>query len=916
MAANKSTVSAADLKNLKDFNKEASSLTTVLRELADALGKNAKEAARFTGESAAAYETSFSNAVNSAKELAGYTAKQLADTKKEAEFNKAVLKTEQDRARVQAKISELKDKQMHASAAEQPYIEKALKTLEDVDDAIESQLKHADGLKKKYEEISKIDVFAPFKEMMGRIPYLNKALPAMGDASKALRDTWTSGDKSIVGGIKAASAGAGKLVNGLGQAAMGAVLGAAVDEFTKLNERSVSMQHNLGVSRLEALKMNDAMIDASQASGRLWFNSERFQEAQEDINKTLGSNGAISADMAENYAQLHHQMGLSTEEATQFSLTSMNMGKNAKDYTASITVQTKLLNGQKKLQIDNREILKGVANTSSRVQLSFKASGQNLAQAVYQAKSLGMNMAQVEKTADSLLDFEASIGNELEAELLSGKEYNLEKARTAALTNDMVGLTSELAKQGITAAAFGKMNRLEQESTAKMLGMSADELGNSLTLQEQLKTVSKESGYRDAQSLEDLQKQVTMRARMKDSKGKEIGMDKALAEIGDKKLRNQVDANTLAERMQLEQKKAAEAVAKAVGPEGLQKTMDTLDSSIKALTVAIAALAGLQLVSTFRSVAKDIRSMKLGGTGGNIASEAGQAAGKSTSSSAAKSASSSATKAASSVGKSAAEAGGGGMFSGLKSFASKAWGGIKSGASKVGGAIKGGAEYVAEKSGGKAIIGWLGKNIGGLVPKFLKGTGGSLLKKIPYVGALIEALSAGMSISDLAAQKNLSKDQLYSETGKTLIGSGMGVLGGSLAATLISAPAALGIPSWLMAPLAYTGGDMLGRWIGGAVSDYIGGPSLGKMVIDTFAGGGKAPKASAPAGEKKMATGGIVTGATRAVVGEAGPEAVIPLREFYAKIDELIGAVKQGGNIHIGANKLNEAIGLNLHPMR
>lgn len=912
MAANKSTVSAADLKNLKDFNKEASSLTTVLRELADALGKNAKEAARFTGESAAAYETSFSNAVTSAKELAGYTSKQLADTKKEAEFNKAVLKTEQDRARVQAKIAELKDKQINASKAEQPYIEKALKTLEDVDDAIESQLKHADGLKKKYEEISKVDVFAPFKEMMGRIPYLNKALPEMTKASQAFRDSLAEGNSKL----KSLGQGAKELTNGLGNAALGAVLGVAVDEFTKLNERSVSMQHNLGVSRLEALKMNDAMIDASQASGKLWFNSERFQEAQEDINKTLGSNGAISADMAENYAQLHHQMGLSTEEATQFSLTSMNMGKNAKDYTASITIQTKLLNGQKKLQIDNREILKGVANTSSRVQLSFKASGQNLAQAVYQAKSLGMNMAQVEKTADSLLDFEASIGNELEAELLSGKEYNLEKARAAALTNDMVGLTSELAKQGITAAAYGKMNRLEQESTAKMLGMSADELGNSLTLQEQLKTVSKESGYRDAQSLEDLQKQVAMRARMKDSKGKEIGMDKALAEIGDKKLRNQVDANTLAERMQLEQKKAAEAVAKAVGPEGLQKTMDSLDSSIKALTIAIAALAGLQLVSTFRSVAKDIRSMKLGGAGGSIASEAGQAAGKSASSSATKSASSSATKAASSVGKSAAEAGGGGMFSGLKSFASKAWGGIKSGASKVGGAIKGGAEYVAEKSGGKAIMGWLGKNIGSLVPKFLKGTGGSLLKKIPYVGALIEALSAGMSISDLAAQKNLSKDQLYSETGKTLIGSGMGVLGGSLAATLISAPAALGIPSWLMAPLAYTGGDMLGRWVGGAVSDYIGGPSLGKMVIDTFAGGGKSPKASAPAGEKKMATGGIVTGATRAVVGEAGPEAVIPLREFYAKIDELIGAVKQGGNIHIGANKLNEAIGLNLHPMR
>jgi hypothetical protein len=65
-----------------------------------------------------------------------------------------------------------------------------------------------------------------------------------------------------------------------------------------------------------------------------------------------------------------------------------------------------------------------------------------------------------------------------------------------------------------------------------------------------------------------------------------------------------------------------------------------------------------------------------------------------------------------------------------------------------------------------------------------------------------------------------------------------------------------------------------------------------------------------------MAKGVIVTGPTKALVGEAGPEAVVPLREFYAKIDELIAAVKQGGNISIGANKLNEAIGMNLHPMR
>jgi hypothetical protein len=62
-----------------------------------------------------------------------------------------------------------------------------------------------------------------------------------------------------------------------------------------------------------------------------------------------------------------------------------------------------------------------------------------------------------------------------------------------------------------------------------------------------------------------------------------------------------------------------------------------------------------------------------------------------------------------------------------------------------------------------------------------------------------------------------------------------------------------------------------------------------------------------------MATGGITTGPTKALIGEAGKEAVIPLTEFYAKIDELIRVTKAGQNIYLGTNKVSEAIGLNLH---
>ena len=59
-----------------------------------------------------------------------------------------------------------------------------------------------------------------------------------------------------------------------------------------------------------------------------------------------------------------------------------------------------------------------------------------------------------------------------------------------------------------------------------------------------------------------------------------------------------------------------------------------------------------------------------------------------------------------------------------------------------------------------------------------------------------------------------------------------------------------------------------------------------------------------------MATGGIVTSATNTIVGEAGPEAVIPLNKFYDKLDELIGAVGKSGDVYLDAQKVGYTIAL------
>jgi hypothetical protein len=71
-----------------------------------------------------------------------------------------------------------------------------------------------------------------------------------------------------------------------------------------------------------------------------------------------------------------------------------------------------------------------------------------IAKAITQAKLFGASLQDVANAGKSLCyEFEDSITAELEAELLLGRDINLERARAAALAGDQVTLAQELQQQ-------------------------------------------------------------------------------------------------------------------------------------------------------------------------------------------------------------------------------------------------------------------------------------------------------------------------------------------------------------------------------------------------------------------------------------------------------------------------------------
>lgn len=91
----------------------------------------------------------------------------------------------------------------------------------------------------------------------------------------------------------------------------------------------------------------------------------------------------------------------------------------------------------------NESILAGIANLSADIRTQYKGIGGNLENAVLKSKRLGISMEQLHNTGKGLLDIEASVGKELEYQLLSGQRLTkqgkslTDAYRQATLTGDM-----------------------------------------------------------------------------------------------------------------------------------------------------------------------------------------------------------------------------------------------------------------------------------------------------------------------------------------------------------------------------------------------------------------------------------------------------------------------------------------------
>jgi uncharacterized protein YcfJ len=788
------------------------------------------------------------------------TVKQLGNLNKQLGLEIENLKIARDKAYQEQKTLERKINSGRATAAEIKYSQELAGYQTEINSALNLKNSYLDKIVKHSEKEIQIEkeiqktiglTGLAFKGIAGTLQKIGVESQAIEDLNKKIRDTaketgsaWKTAGTAIKGTFQM-----------IGESLKDpAVQIAFITKYfktlyqigTQFSTRTFEIQKSLGLSTASAAAMNEEFVRMQQSTNNIYANYKDLAAANLNLNESLGTSATFSAETLTTQAKLMQVTGLTAEESAKIYEYSLLNGETQEQTYNSMGKTNKGV-------LSNKKVMQEVLKINGQLAAQYKNNPGLLAQAVTQVQKLGITLEQAKKMSSGLLNFEDSIASELEAELLTGQELNLEKARTLALQGKSAEAAAEMLKQTGGLAKFQSMNVLQQEALAKSMGMTTDEMADSLVkaeqldklkfsekklLDEKLTALKKAGEFEKAAQLEKLALQgkgVELAAQELDTQS---NIDKSVSSIKES-LKSAIQgplASVTDKLSKVLTEMAANPVIKSM-----------LGIAGGAAAVLAGAVAGGMAINAIKNAIVGPRGSKsrpmyvtvAGGAGGGIAD-------------------------ALSGGDDSGVNPGGGIGSSLK----------RAGTAFKRGGLKGGMKSIGRMA--KSGLKGLGK--GGL-----KGIGKGLLKKVPYIGAL---LGAGMEISEGGFNlESLSRAAL----------SGGGAFLGGLAGSAV-APGVGTVAGGI-------GGSMAGDWLG----DKIFGERKEKPeeVDDFIMRPGQRPV--------KFRKDDLIMGGT-ALEGNSNGGA--GGGNVEALLKELIVAVRESGNIQIGANKLNEAIGLNLHPMR
>jgi len=247
------------------------------------------------------------------------------------------------------------------------------------------------------------------------------------------------------------------------------------------------MASSMKISIKQAKDLHTVDLDILTSQKNQFATMEDIQAVQSEMIESGKSlymlNTKASKELAINLTDVGKAFGYGTAQATKLQNTFTNLG--ASDDLA-LNLQTNLGLMAEMAGLSPQIVGEDLIDAADEVATYFAGMPEQAAKAALGVRKMGMSLKQAGQIAQKMLDLEGFMTDMYELQAMTGGGIDFSGAFDKGLVGDIEGMTKDIMNEIGTTAEYNKMDYLTRTKIAKTLGMSADELGKSVRLNEQI----------------------------------------------------------------------------------------------------------------------------------------------------------------------------------------------------------------------------------------------------------------------------------------------------------------------------------------------------------------------------------------------------------------------------------------------
>ena len=386
----------------------------------------------------------------------------------------------------------------------------------------------------------------------------------------------------------------------------------AVDELIKGAQQ---LGNNMGVGRARAEEFRAMIADTVPEMTKLGISQEQTLQIMQDIPKELGVNTTLTK---ETIVEIGSASKISGKNAGDLADKFKGVGFDLSDVGDKMA---EVANYAKSIGVNVTAVAgKVVENIGKLNTLNFEGGVKGLAKMVAQSEMLGINMDDVLRKGEELLNPESAIefssalqrlGVQSSALLDPLSAMDMALNDPAALQNEMVKVSQQFTRLKADGSGFEILPgaKLQLREVAKQLGMSADELANMSIKSADLDMKMSKIRFPGFAASEEDKMLIANMAQMKDGRAmvtiakegggtEEVAVEDLTAEQLEKLKEEQADQNKTAEEIAREQLTVLEEIAAQIG------------GTAKAATMGVASAGAVQrMTNTVNEMRRSVSSV-------------------------------------------------------------------------------------------------------------------------------------------------------------------------------------------------------------------------------------------------------------------------------------------------------------------